>query len=144
MAPHGFVRHASGPAAFETSSLVADLRSDTVTQPTDAMRAVMAAAPVGDDVFGEDPSVDALEARAAQLLGKEAALFVPSGSMGNLLALYAQVPRGGALLAGHKSHIHLYEAGSPAVVLGAQCWSSAVSAASSAAIDSVPSAEFAT
>ena len=107
--------------ASTASTVIADLRSDTVTQPTDEMRDVMARAPVGDDVFGEDPSVSALEQRAAALLGKESALFVPSGSMGNLLCLYAQVPRGAALLAGHKSHVHLYEAGSPAVVLGAQC-----------------------
>src|SRR6478672_9913202 len=71
-----------------------DLRSDTVSRPTDAMRRAMAAAEVGDDVFGDDPTVIALQERAADLLGKEAALFVSSGSMGNLVSLIAHLPRG--------------------------------------------------
>src|SRR5215217_3711647 len=96
-----------------------DLRSDTVTQPTDAMRAAMAAAEVGDDVFGEDPTVNALEARAAQLLGKEAGLFVATGTMGNLVALMAHVPRGGEIIAGAQSHIVRDEAAGHAVVVGA-------------------------
>ena len=71
-----------------------DLRSDTVTQPTPAMREAMAQAPVGDDVYGEDPSVNRLQEMAAARLGKEAALFVPSGTMGNLAAILAHCTRG--------------------------------------------------
>ena len=71
-----------------------DLRSDTVTQPTAAMRRAMASAAVGDDVFGEDPTVNALEAAAARRLGKQAALFVPSGTMSNLVALMTHCPAG--------------------------------------------------
>ena len=96
-----------------------DLRSDTVTHPTAAMRAAMAAAPVGDDVFGDDPTVIALESRAAHLLGKEAALFVPSGTMGNLVSLMAHVPRGGEVIAPAESHVFNDEAANYAVVVGA-------------------------
>jgi threonine aldolase len=96
-----------------------DLRSDTVTKPTDAMRRAMAAAPVGDDVFGDDPTVNALEARAADLLGKEAGLFVASGSMGNLVALMAHLPRGYEAIAGASTHTVMDEAGGHAVVVGA-------------------------
>jgi threonine aldolase len=96
-----------------------DLRSDTVTQPTDEMRRAMAAAEVGDDVWGEDPTVNALEARAAELLGKEAGLFVSSGTMGNLVSLMAHVPRGGEIIAGAQSHIVRDEAAGHAVVVGA-------------------------
>ena len=96
-----------------------DVRSDTVTHPTDAMRAAMAAAPVGDDVFGDDPTILALEARAAELLGKEAALFVPSGTMGNLVSLMAHVPRGGEIIAPAEAHVFNDEAANYAVVVGA-------------------------
>jgi threonine aldolase len=96
-----------------------DLRSDTVTHPTDAMRRAMAAAEVGDDVFGEDPTVNALEERAAELLGKEAGLFVSTGTMGNLVSLMAHVPRGGEIIAGAQSHIVRDEAAGHAVVVGA-------------------------
>jgi threonine aldolase len=96
-----------------------DLRSDTVTKPTPEMRRAMAEAEVGDDVFGDDPTVIALEARAAELLGKEAGLFVSSGAMGNLVAQMAHVPRGGEVIAGEQSHIVLDEAASHAVVVGA-------------------------
>ena len=72
-----------------------DLRSDTVTHPTPEMRRAMAEAELGDDVFGDDPTVTALEERAAELTGKEAGLFVPSGTMGNLVSQMAHVPRGG-------------------------------------------------
>jgi threonine aldolase len=96
-----------------------DLRSDTVTKPTDAMRAAMAAAEVGDDVFGEDPNVNALEERSAELLGKEAGLFVSSGTMANLVSLMAHVPRGGEIIAGADTHIVLDEAANHAVVVGA-------------------------
>ena len=76
-----------------------DLRSDTVTKPSPEMRRAMADAEVGDDVFGDDPTVLALEERAAELTGKEAALFVASGTMGNLVAQLAHVPRGGEIIA---------------------------------------------
>ncbi len=98
---------------------VFDLRSDTVTQPTAEMRRAMAAAEVGDDVWGEDPTVNALEERAAELLGKEAAVFVSSGTMGNLVSLMAHVPRGGEIIAGAQSHIVRDEAAGHAVVVGA-------------------------
>ena len=96
-----------------------DLRSDTVTHPTDEMRAAMASAEVGDDVFGDDPTVNALEARAAALLGKEAGLFVASGTMGNLVSLMAHLPRGYEAIAGASTHTVLDEAGGHAVVVGA-------------------------
>jgi threonine aldolase len=96
-----------------------DLRSDTVTKPTDAMRAAMASAELGDDVFAEDPTVNALEERAAELLGKEAGLFVSSGTMANLVSLMAHVPRGGEIIAGADTHIVLDEAANHAVVVGA-------------------------
>ena len=96
-----------------------DLRSDTVTHPTDAMRRAMAAAEVGDDVFGDDPTVNALEARGAELLGKEAGLFVASGTMGNLVSLMAHLPRGHEAIAGATTHTVMDEAGGHAVVVGA-------------------------
>jgi threonine aldolase len=96
-----------------------DLRSDTVTKPTPEMRRAMADAEVGDDVFGDDPTVKALEARAADLLGKEAGLFVASGAMGNLVAQMAHLQRGQEVIAGAHSHIVLHEAASYAVVAGA-------------------------
>jgi threonine aldolase len=96
-----------------------DLRSDTVTHPTDEMRRAMAAAEVGDDVWGEDPTVNALEERSAALLGKEAGLFVSTGTMGNLVSLMAHVPRGGEIIAGSQSHIVRDEAAGHAVVVGA-------------------------
>lgn len=88
-----------------------DLRSDTVTQPTQAMREAMAQAPVGDDVYGEDPSVNRLQEMAAERLGKEAALFVPSGTMGNLAAILAHCTRGDEVILGNKAHTFLFEAG---------------------------------
>jgi threonine aldolase len=96
-----------------------DLRSDTVTRPTPEMRRAMADAEVGDDVFGDDPTVIALEARAAELLGKEAGLFVPSGAMANLVAEMAHLARGQEAIVGLQSHIALDEAASHAVVVGA-------------------------
>jgi threonine aldolase len=96
-----------------------DLRSDTVTKPTPEMRRAMAEAEVGDDVFGDDPTVIALEARAAELLGKEAGLFVASGAMGNLVAQMAHLARGQEAIAGEQSHVVLDEAASHAVVVGA-------------------------
>ena len=96
-----------------------DLRSDTVTKPTPEMRRAMADAEVGDDVFEDDPTVKALEERAADLLGKEASLFVSSGAMGNLVAQMAHVQRGEEVIAGTHGHIMLHEAASYAVVVGA-------------------------
>jgi threonine aldolase len=96
-----------------------DLRSDTVTKPTPEMRRAMADAEVGDDVFGDDPTVHALEARAEELLGKEAGLFVASGAMGNLVAQMAHLQRGPETIAGEQSHLVLDEAAGHAVVVGA-------------------------
>ncbi len=96
-----------------------DLRSDTVTHPTSEMRRAMAEAEVGDDVFGDDPTVRALEERAAELTGKEAGLFVASGTMGNLVSLMAQVPRGGEILTHSGAHSDEHEAANHAVVVGA-------------------------
>ncbi|HET7181484.1 MAG TPA: GntG family PLP-dependent aldolase [Candidatus Limnocylindrales bacterium] len=98
---------------------IIDLRSDTVTKPSPEMRRAMADAEVGDDVFGDDPTVRALEERAAGLLGKEAGLFVSSGAMGNLVAQLAHVQRGQEVIAGTHGHIMLHEAASYAVVVGA-------------------------
>ncbi|MHB8397908.1 MAG: GntG family PLP-dependent aldolase [Candidatus Limnocylindrales bacterium] len=95
-----------------------DLRSDTVTKPTDEMRRAMAAAEVGDDVYDDDPTVHALQDRAAELLGKEAGLFVASGAMGNLVAQLAHLGRGQETIAGASSHIVRDEAASYAVVVG--------------------------
>jgi threonine aldolase len=88
-----------------------DLRSDTITRPTAAMREAMARAEVGDDVFGEDPTVQRLQERAAELLGKEAALFVPSGTMANQIALLVHCERGDEVLVGEGAHCMLYESG---------------------------------
>jgi threonine aldolase len=96
-----------------------DLRSDTVTRPTEAMRRAMATAEVGDDVFGDDPTVIALEERAADLLGKDAALFVATGTMGNLVALMAHLARGQEVIAGAEHHVVIDEAAGHAVVVGA-------------------------
>lgn len=95
-----------------------DFRSDTVTQPTPAMREAMQAAPLGDDVLEGDPSVRALEARVADLLGKEAALFVPSGTMANLLALKCQTQPGDEVICDQECHIYYYEAGGYASFCG--------------------------
>ncbi|MCB9117744.1 MAG: low-specificity L-threonine aldolase [Caldilinea sp.] len=95
-----------------------DLRSDTVTWPTPAMRAAMAEAPVGDDVYGEDPTVNRLEARVAEMLGKEAAVFVPSGTMGNLIAVLSHCGRGDEMILGDQAHIFMYEQGGSAAVGG--------------------------
>lgn len=96
-----------------------DLRSDTVTRPTPVMRKAMFEAKVGDDVFGEDPTVNALEDRSAQLLGKEQALFLPTGTMSNLAAIMAWCgQRGSEMILGDSSHIHLFEQGGMAQIAG--------------------------
>jgi threonine aldolase len=93
-----------------------DLRSDTVTQPTPAMREAMTRAELGDDVFGDDPTVNALQARIAALLGKEAALFVPTGTMSNLCGLMAHCQRGDEYLVGQMAHTYRWEGGGAAVL----------------------------
>ncbi len=95
-----------------------DLRSDTVTRPTPAMRRAMAEAEVGDDVFGDDPTVRALEARTAELMGKEAAVFVPSGTMANQIAVGVHARPGDELLCGATSHVYVWEAGGIARLSG--------------------------
>jgi threonine aldolase len=102
------------------SDAVIDLRSDTVTRPTEGMRDAMMAAPLGDDVFGDDPTVNALEAYAASMLGKEAALYVPSGTMANQLAIRAQTQSGDEVIAHAKCHIVNYESAAAAALAGVQ------------------------
>jgi hypothetical protein len=101
--------------AVEDSSMI-DLRSDTVTRPTLAMRAAMAAAPVGDDVWGDDPTVRQLEAMTAALLGKEAGLYVPSGTQSNLVALLTHCGRGDEYLVSQEAHTYKYEGGGAAAL----------------------------
>lgn len=96
---------------MKSATEMIDLRSDTVTKPTPEMREAMAKAEVGDDVYGDDPTVNRLQEMAADLTGKEAALFVPSGTMGNLAALLAHCQRGDEVIIGNKNHSFLYEAG---------------------------------
>ncbi|GAA1812569.1 GntG family PLP-dependent aldolase [Luedemannella flava] len=104
-----------------------DLRSDTVTRPTEGMRAAMAAAEVGDDVYAEDPTVNALQARVAELFGHEAALFCPTGSMANQIALQLLVPPGEELLCDADAHVVTYEIGAAAAIGGisTRTWSPA-------------------
>lgn len=97
---------------------IVDLRSDTVTQPSEGMRAAMAAAIVGDDVYGEDPTVAALEEKGAALLGKQTALFFPSGTQSNLAALLTHCGRGEEYIAGDRYHVYTSEAGGAAVLGG--------------------------
>ena len=100
---------------------IIDLRSDTVTRPTPAMRAAIAAAEVGDDVFNEDPTARRLEERVAAALGKEAALFVPSGTMSNQIGIKAHTQPGDEMLCEVNCHVYNYEAGGPAVLSGVTC-----------------------
>lgn len=97
-----------------------DLRSDTVTRPTEAMRRAMLEAPVGDDVFGDDPTVNRLEEYVAELLGKEAALYCPSGTMTNQIGVYVATHRGDEVILHEDAHIFNYEAGAPALLSGVQ------------------------
>ena len=97
-----------------------DLRSDTVTLPSEDMRAAMARAPVGDDQYGEDPTVNALQERIAALLGKEAAIFLPSGTMANQIGLKLLTRPGDDVLVGHESHIVWHESGAAAANSGVQ------------------------
>lgn len=107
-------------AAHDHSSALSliDFRSDTVTRPTAQMRQVMADAPVGDDVYAEDPTINALQQKVAQLLNKEAALFVPSGTMSNLLALLSHCQRGEEVIVGDQNHIFSHEAGGASILGG--------------------------
>jgi threonine aldolase len=95
-----------------------DLRSDTVTHPTTAMREAMYRAEVGDDVYGEDPTINRLQELAAEITGKEAALFVPTGTMGNAIAVLTHAGRGKSVMVGDQSHIYRYEAGGPSTLGG--------------------------
>jgi threonine aldolase len=97
---------------------VVDLRSDTVTRPTAEMREAMAEAEVGDDVYGEDPTVNRLEARAAEIFGKEAALFVPTGCMGNLISIKVWTHHGDEVICEERSHVNLYELASMSAIAG--------------------------
>jgi len=98
-----------------------DLRSDTVTQPTEDMRRAMMAAPVGDDVLGDDPTVSALEAYVAELLGKEAAVYMPSGTMTNQVALRVHTQPSDEIMLEAEAHIYYYEGGGPAALSGVSC-----------------------
>jgi threonine aldolase len=106
---------------MDTAMPLIDLRSDTVTKPTPAMRDAIARAEVGDDVFGDDPTVKELESETASILGKEAALFTVSGTMANQLALRSQTEPGDEILVEANAHIYFYEAGAPAALSGVMC-----------------------
>jgi threonine aldolase len=105
-------------AALHNKPAFIDLRSDTVTKPTAAMRQAMATAEVGDDVYGDDPTVNELQDKVATLLGKQAGLFVASGTQSNLVALLSHCQRGDELLVGDCYHVHRYEAGGVSVLGG--------------------------
>ena len=103
-----------------SNEVTIDLRSDTVTRPTPEMRAAMAAADVGDDVYGEDPTINRLEARAAEIFGREAAIFVPTGSMGNQIALRLHTQQGQEVVCESRAHVMDWEMGMAAVFSGCQ------------------------
>jgi threonine aldolase len=114
------LRHPSSIRGLSSHSRhIIDLRSDTVTKPSPEMRKVMAEAIVGDDVYGEDSTINELQSRVASLLGKEAGLFVPSGTQSNLVAIGAHCNRGDEILLGDESHIFIYEGGGASALLGA-------------------------
>ncbi|MGB2673107.1 MAG: GntG family PLP-dependent aldolase [Candidatus Acidiferrum sp.] len=115
IAKSGMRSEADGVMELEN---VVDLRSDTVTRPTAGMRQAMADAVVGDDVYGEDPTVNLLEKRAAEVFGKEAALFVPTGCMGNLIAIKVWTHHGNEVICDERSHVNLYELASMAAIAG--------------------------
>jgi threonine aldolase len=106
------------PEVSKIPAGVVDLRSDTVTRPTAEMRRAMAEAEVGDDVYGEDPTVNRLEKRAAEIFGKEAALFVPTGCMGNLIAIKVWTHHGNEVICEERSHVNLYELASMSAIAG--------------------------
>ncbi|MGH2404804.1 MAG: low-specificity L-threonine aldolase [bacterium] len=111
---------AAGPSRHSAHAgpRVIDLRSDTVTHPTDGMREAMARAEVGDDVYGEDPTVNAFEAASAQRTGKAAAVFVPTGTMANLIAMMAHTQKGDEVIVDSEAHTYLHEAGAMTAVAG--------------------------
>jgi threonine aldolase len=109
---------ASAGASNSGGNSVVDLRSDTITRPNAEMRRAMAEAEVGDDVYGEDPTVNRLEARAAEIFGKEAALFVPTGCMGNLIAIKVHTHHGDEVICEERSHVNLYELASMSAIAG--------------------------
>src|SRR5579871_4839151 len=100
------------------AAMTVDLRSDTVTRPTPEMRRAMAEAVVGDDVYGEDPTVNRLQARAAEIFGREAALFVPSGSMGNLIAIKVWTHHGNEVICEERGHINQFEMAAMSAIAG--------------------------
>lgn len=108
-------------STLPTGQQVIDLRSDTLTQPTPAMRRAMAEAEVGDDVFGEDPTVNRLQERVSEMLGLEAALFMPSGTMSNQAAIRSHTEPGDEIMLDVSAHVSLYEAGAPAGLSGVMC-----------------------
>jgi threonine aldolase len=108
----------SDPDGVRDLENIVDLRSDTVTRPTAGMRRAMAEAVVGDDVYGEDPTVNRLEKRAAEVFGKEVALFVPTGCMGNLIAIKTWTHHGDEVICDEKSHVNLYELASMSAIAG--------------------------
>ena len=112
----GTVIHSDWVSIMQSNAIRLDFRSDTVTRPTPQMRAAMAAAEVGDDVLGDDPTVNALEARVAAMCGKEAGLFVPTGTMSNLAAIMSHCQRGEEFLCATGAHTYLWEAGGAAVL----------------------------
>src|SRR5215471_10703253 len=101
-----------------STETVVDLRSDTVTRPTPEMRRAMAEAEVGDDVYGEDPTVNRLQARAAEIFERQAALFVPTGSMGNLIAIKVWTHHGNEVICEERGHINQYELASMSAIAG--------------------------
>ena len=115
IAKSGMRSEAEGVTRLEN---IVDLRSDTVTRPTVEMRRAMAEAEVGDDVYGEDPTVNRLEKRAAEIFGKEAALFVPTGCMGNLIAIKVWTHHGDEVICDERSHVNLYELASMSAIAG--------------------------
>ncbi|HZD56455.1 MAG TPA: low-specificity L-threonine aldolase [Anaerolineales bacterium] len=119
---------------------IIDLRSDTVTKPTPEMRAAMADAPVGDDVYGEDPTVNRLQVMAAERMGKEAGLFVPSGTMGNLAALLAHCGRGDEIILGDKAHTFTSEAAGIAALGGVHSYQIANQADGTLNLDDITAA----
>jgi threonine aldolase len=109
---------ASAAEAQSSAALAVDLRSDTVTRPTPEMRRAMAEAAVGDDVYGEDPTVNLLQSRAAEIFGREAALFVPSGSMGNLIAIKVWTRHGNEVICEERGHINQFEMAAMSAIAG--------------------------
>src|SRR5438445_750366 len=114
-----FAQRLAGARDLAAMALL-DLRSDTVTRPTPGMRKAMAAAEVGDDVYGEDPTVNALQDRIAQLLGKEAAVWVPTGTMANQIAIGSLAGPGDEIICDRNCHVVNYEGGAISALWGAQ------------------------